>query len=108
MSKTMLSIEDIRRLVNAKAEADNAKANYEQVKSEIISDKLPAGKYFAENIGEVIKSLSVRGVVDYKKLLEDHPEIDVEKYTDYKEVASVIVKSLAKADKGFIPRFLKN
>jgi len=107
MSKTTLSIEDIRKLADAKAEADNAKSKYENLRAELITDKLPAGKYFAEKIGEVIKSVSIRGIVDYKKLLEDHPEIDAEKYTEYKEITSVNVKSF-QVNKGFIPRFLKN
>lgn len=95
MAKTnTLTIQQIKELSAAKSELDAAKIKFDMLKEEYCPESLPAGKYFAENEGVVMKSATVRGTVNYKQLLEEHPEIDVEKYTEYKEVVSVIVKPL--------------
>lgn len=91
--KTFLTNEEIQKLVAADACAKSAKTAFDVLKDQLCKD-LPAGKYFAEGIGAVYKTAAVRGIVDYKRLLADHPEIDVEKYTNYTEVSSVSVKNM--------------
>ena len=102
MSKTVkksLSISEIKELVEAKQELDNAKEKFK-------IDDLAAGKYFAEGEGVVTKNVTVRATVNYKKLLEDNPSIDVKQYTEYTEVASVLIKPL-KTNDSLLKRILK-
>lgn len=96
MSKTKvsLSISEVKKLVEAKQELDNAKAKFDMLKEEYCPEELATGKYFADGIGVVSKNTTVRATVNYKKLLEEHPEIDVSKYTEYTEIASILVKPL--------------
>lgn len=109
MSKTKtvsLSISEVKKLVELKQELDNAKAKFDAYKEEHCPEELVAGKYFAEGIGVVTKNITVRSTVNYKKLLEDHPEIDVSKYAEYTEVASILVKPLMTND-SLLKRILK-
>ena len=93
MSKaTTLTIAQIAELCDLKAELENAKIKLEVKKQELGIDDLPEGKYFADGIGTVQKTLSVRETTDYKRLLAEHPEIDAEKYKTFTEVASVLIK----------------
>lgn len=96
MSKTKkeLSLNEIKELCEAKKKLDNAKTKYDMLKDAYCPEELLAGKYFIENVGVVTKNKTIRGTVNYKKLLEEHPEIDVEKYTEYAEVTSILVKPL--------------
>lgn len=96
MSKTKkeLSHNEIKELCEAKQELDSAKLKYDMLKEAYCPEELLTGKYFIENVGVVTKNKTVRGTVNYKKLLEEHPEIDVEKYTEYTEVTSILVKPL--------------
>ena len=104
--KTSLSINEVKKLVEAKQELDNAKAKYDMLKEELCPEALAAGKYFADGIGVVTKNVTVRSTVNYKKLLEEHPDIDVSKYTEYTEVASILVKPLMSND-SLLKRILK-
>ena len=70
-------------------------------------EELAAGKYFAEGIGIVTKNSTVRATVNYKKLLEEHPEIDVAKYTEYTEVSSLLVKPLSDNNDSLVKRIFK-
>ena len=89
-----LSDNDISRLVDADTAVKQAKANLDKLKQELRVDELESGTYIAENVGSVIKNTSVRGTVDYKRLLAEHPEIDPEDYTDYKEVSSLVIRNM--------------
>lgn len=109
MSKTVkksLSISEIKELVEAKQELDNAKEKLDILKEKFKIDDLAAGKYFAEGEGVVTKNVTVRATVNYKKLLEDNPNIDVKVYTEYTEVSSVLIKPL-KSNESLLKRILK-
>lgn len=94
MSKTTtLTIQQIKELAAAKSALDAAKINFDMLKDKYCAN-ISAGKYYAEGEGIVLKTVTVRSIVDYKTMLEEHPEINVEKYTEYKEVGSVTIKPL--------------
>lgn len=94
-TKTSLSISEIKELSEAKKQLDNAKTKFDMLKDTYCPEELAAGKYFAEGVGVVTKNTTVRATVNYKKLLEEHPDIDVAKYTEYTEVTSILVKPLS-------------
>lgn len=96
--KTTLSIQEIKALADAQSVYTEAKFKLDALKEQFGVKDLPAGKYFADGIGVVLKTSCVRGTVNYKKLLEEHPEIDVEVYTEYKDVDSVSIKPLSNND----------
>jgi len=102
-----LSDEDISRLVDADTAVKEAKLKLDALKQELRVDDLSSGSYVAEGIGAVIKNTSIRGTVDYKKMLLEHPEIDVEQYTEYKEVSSLIIRNMRVKPSGLLSRIVK-
>ena len=93
-SRTNLTIQEIKALAAAQSAYTEAKFKLDALKEELGVKDLPDGKYFADGIGVVLKSSCVRGTLNSKKLLEEHPEINAEQYTEYKEISSVSIKPL--------------
>ena len=87
--KTTLSIQEIKLLADAQSAYTEAKFRLDALKEQLNIKDLPAGKYFADGVGVVLKTSCVRGTINYKKMLDEHQEIDPETYTEYKEVESV-------------------
>ena len=90
-----LSDKDIKTLVNAYVEFKAAEAKFKSIKDALTKDIAP-GKHVSE-FGIVTKTVSTRSSVDYSKMLEDNPQIDVTEYTTEKEVVSVTIQNLTKA-----------
>lgn len=103
--KTTLTNAEIKELVIADAAVKSAKTALDILKEEKIKDLVP-GKYFAEGIGAVYKTATIRETIDYKRLLADHPEIDVEQYKVHTEVFSVSVKNMLQ-DTSILGKLLK-
>ena len=104
--KTTLTVAEIKELVIADSAVKSAKTAFDILKDEKCKD-LVAGKYFADGIGAVYKTTTVRESVDYKRLLAEHPEIDIEKYKTFTEVTCVSVKNMLQGDAGFFSKLLK-
>lgn len=104
--KTNLTDAEIKELVVADAAVKSAKAAFDILK-EAKCGNLVAGKYFADGIGIVNKVATVRETIDYKRLLADHPEIDVEKYKTHTEVFTISIKNMLQNDTGFFGKLLK-
>lgn len=86
-----LTNEEIHELVVAQVEYAKAKDKLQMLKDKL-TKKLVAGKYVSDD-GEVIKSVFVRSTLNTDRLLEEHPEIDLEDYKDEKETTSVTIKN---------------
>ena len=95
--KTNLTVAEIKELVIADSAVKSAKTAFDILKEAKCKD-LVTGKYFADGIGAVYKTSTVRETIDYKRLLADHPEI---------EVTSVSVKNMMQGDAGFFSKLLK-
>ena len=104
--KTTLTAAEIKEMVIADSAVKSAKTAFDILKEEKCKD-LVAGKYFADGIGAVYKTSTVRETIDYKRLLAEHPEIDVEKYKTFTEVVSVSVKNMLQ-DTGLFSKLLKH
>lgn len=106
--KTNLTEAEIRELVKADAAAKSAKTAFDILKEQLCSD-LVEGKYFFDGVGAVYKTNTIRETIDYKRLIAEHPEIDVDKYKVCTEVVSVSVKNLMGAnDSGIFSKLLKH
>ena len=98
MSKSRtLSAKEINDLCQAQSVYTRAKFALDQLKERYGVKDLKDGKYFADK-GVVLKTSCTRGAINTKKLLEEHPEINPEDYTDYKQVESVSIKPLSDED----------
>ena len=104
--KTNLTVAEIKELVIADSAVKSAKTAFDIIK-EAKCKNLVTGKYFADGIGAVYKTSTIRETIDYKRLLADHPEIDIEKYKTSTEVTSVTVKNMMQGDAGFFSKLLK-
>lgn len=104
--KTNLTTAEIKELVIADSAVKSAKTAFDILK-EAKCKNLVTGKYFADGIGAVYKTSTIRETIDYKRLLADHPEIDIEKYKTSTEVTSVTVKNMMQGDAGFFSKLLK-
>ena len=104
--KTNLTVAEIKELVIADSAVKSAKTAFDILK-EAKCKNLVTGKYFADGIGAVYKTSTIRETIDYKRLLADHPEIDIEKYKTSTEVTSVTVKNMMQGDAGFFRKLLK-
>ncbi len=104
--KTNLTVAEIKELVIADSAVKSAKTAFDILK-EAKCKNLVTGKYFADGIGAVYKTSTIRETIDYKRLLADHPEIDIEKYKTSTEVTSVTVKNMMQGDAGFFSKLLK-
>ena len=91
-----LDKQEVDALVKAYVKYKAAEAEFKALKETLTNDIEPGkhvGKY-----GYVNKSVSTRTTVDYKKLLEDNPDIDISKYTTEKEVVMVTIQNLLTED----------
>ena len=104
--KTNLTVAEIKELVIADSAVKSAKTAFDILK-EAKCKNLVTGKYFADGIGAGYKTSTIRETIDYKRLLADHPEIDIEKYKTSTEVTSVTVKNMMQGDAGFFSKLLK-
>ncbi len=108
MSKTKraLTTSDVKTLVNLNETVKEAKKAFEDTKAELVPESVCEGKYVVEGVGCVQKVSIVQTVIDYKKLIEDHPEINLKKYTTYKDAPRILITSAKKEDKSFIQKLL--
>lgn len=83
-----LSSSDVKRLVKARFKLKEVERDFKNLKDELITEDVPLGKYESQD-GYVTKYLTTRRTIDTKKLLEDHPEINIEEYTTEKECVQV-------------------
>lgn len=108
MSKTKraLTTSDVKALVNLNEAVKDAKRVFEDTKAKLVPESVCEGKYIVEGVGCVQKVSIVQTVIDYKKLIEDHPEINLKKYTTYKDAPRILITPAKKEDKSFIQKLL--
>ena len=83
----------------------NSKKKLDDAKAELLPNSIAEGKYIAK-IGCVQKVGIVQTVIDYKRLIEDHPEINLKKYTTYKDAPRILITDFRDADESFIAKLL--
>lgn len=115
MSKTKraLTTSDIETLVNLNTKQKVAKRDFDEAKAELIPDSVAEGKYVLANVGCVQKVGVVQTVIDYKRLVADHPEIDLSIYTSYKEAPRILITDFREGiqvedDTSFFKKLLKH
>lgn len=86
-----LTEKDIKELIMAQVEYKKAKDKFEELKERFTADLAP-GKY-ESRYGNVIKTVFNKSKVNYKKLLWDNPDINVEAYTEQQTVSSVLIQN---------------
>lgn len=86
-----LNEKDIKELIMAQVEYKKAKDKFEELKERLTADLEP-GKY-ESRYGNVIKTVFDKSKVNYKKLLWDNPDINVEDYTEQQTVSSVLIQN---------------
>jgi len=86
-----LTEQEIKELVIAQVEYKKAKDKFDEIKERVTKDLEP-GKYESK-YGKIIKTVFEKAKVDYKKLLWDNPNIDVNKYTEIQEVSSIVIQN---------------
>jgi len=87
-----LNEKQIKQLVNAYVEFKRAEDAWKQLKAEL-TDDLEPGRYESE-YGRVIKNTMKKRLTNWKSLIENHPELDVDAYTEVKDVTAVTVTNL--------------
>ena len=105
MSKTTLTAKEVETLVKLNTNYKNSKKKLDDVKAELLPNSIAEGKYIAK-IGCVQKVGIVQTVIDYKRLIEDHPEINLKKYTTYKDAPRILITYFRDADESFIAKLL--
>lgn len=92
MSKTKRSLttSDIKTLVDLDTAYKKAKKALDKAKADLCPESVAEGKYVVADYGCVQKVAIVQTVVDYKRLLAEHPEINLEIYTTYKEAPRIL------------------
>lgn len=110
MSKTKraLTTSDVKTLVKLNKAYKDAKQKLEEAKAELCPASVTEGKYSVDGIGNVCKVSIVQTVVDYKQMIEDHPEINLKKYTTYKEAPRILINEPKKEEASFIKKLLAN
>lgn len=89
--KKQLTEKDIKELIMAQVEYKKAKDKFEELKERLTANLEP-GKY-ESRYGNVIKTVFDKSKVNYKKLLWDNPDINVEAYTEQQTVSSVLIQN---------------
>lgn len=110
MSKTKRSLttSDVKALVDLNEASKDAKTALDKAKAELCPESVAEGKYVIEDYGSVQKVSIVQTVVDYKRLVADHPEIDLELYTTYKEAPRILITKFKKGETtSFLGKLLK-
>lgn len=105
MSKTTLTTKEVETLVKLNTNYKNSKKKLDDTKAELLPNSIAEGKYIAK-IGCVQKVGIVQTVIDYKRLIEDHPEINLKKYTTYKDAPRILITDFRDADESFIAKLL--
>lgn len=105
MSKTTLTAKEVETLVKLNTNYKNSKKKLDDTKAELLPNSIAEGKYIAK-IGCVQKVGIVQTVIDYKRLIEDHPEINLKKYTTYKDAPRILITDFRDADESFIAKLL--
>lgn len=105
MSKTTLTAKDVETLVKLNTKCKAIKKELDDTKAELVPNSIAEGKYVAK-IGCVQKVSIVQTVIDYKRLIEDHPEINLKKYTTYKDAPRILIIDFRDADESFIAKLL--
>lgn len=105
MSKTTLTAKEVEILVKLNTNYKNSKKKLDDTKAELLPNSIAEGKYIAK-IGCVQKVGIVQTVIDYKRLIEDHPEINLKKYTTYKDAPRILITDFRDADESFIAKLL--
>ncbi|MBP5468483.1 MAG: hypothetical protein J6Z11_04490 [Candidatus Riflebacteria bacterium] len=105
MSKTTLTAKEVETLVKLNTKCKEAKKDLDDAKAKLLPNSIAEGKYIAK-IGCVQKVGIVQTVIDYKRLIEDHPEINLKKYTTYKDAPRILITDFRDADESFIAKLL--
>lgn len=105
MSKTKLTPKEVEILVKLNSKCKQIKKDLDDTKAKLLPNSIAEGKYIAK-IGCVQKVSIVQTVIDYKRLIEDHPEINLKKYTTYKDAPRVLITDFRDADKSFMAKLL--
>ena len=111
-AKRSLTTSDIKTLVDLDTAYKKAKKALDTAKAELIPESVSEGKYVVADYGCVSKIAIVQTVVDYKRLVADHPEIDVSLYTTYKEAPRILFtdyrEEQVEDDTSFFKKLLKH
>lgn len=81
----------IKNLIKLNVQYKKAKDEYEEAKK-ILTANLECGKYDCKE-GSVIKSETIRMVINMERLAFEHPEINLNDYKEPQVVTSVAVKN---------------
>lgn len=88
---TQLTEKEIKELVIAQVEYKKAKDKFDEIKERLTKDLAP-GKYEGK-FGKVTKTIFEKTRTDWKRLIDDNPEIDVNKYSESQESVSVFIQN---------------
>ena len=88
---TQLTEKEIKELVIAQVEYKKAKDKFDEIKERLTKDLEP-GKYEGK-FGKVTKTIFEKTRTDWKRLIDDNPEIDVNKYSESQESVSVFIQN---------------
>lgn len=94
-----LTEDEIKALASAQSDYKAAEVRFKLLK-DTLTTNITIGKHIGKS-GIVTKAMVKRQVIDYKKLLADHPEIDVSEYTTETEYPMVTVTPLVEENKKF-------
>lgn len=90
MSKTKLTTRDVETLIKLNSAYKDAKKQLDDAKAKLIPSSVAEDKYMS-TIGCVQKVGIVQTVIDYKQMLADHPEINLKRYTTYKDAPRILI-----------------
>lgn len=93
MSKKSLTVEDIKTLVNLNNKYKEAKDRLDEAKARLVPDSVDFAKYFQEGVGSVNKVHASTTFIDYKRMLDDHPEIDIDDYTEERDSTRIYISN---------------
>lgn len=111
-AKKSLTTSDIQTLVKLNTAYKKAKKAFDEAKANLVPDSVAAGKYVLADVGSVSKLDVIQTVVDYKQLIADHPEIDLEIYTNHKEAPRIVIVDFSDGiqvedDESFMKKLLR-
>lgn len=89
---TQLTDKEIKELVIAYVEYKKAKDRFDELKKKLTADLIP-GKYESK-FGQVTKTVFDKEITDWKQLIKDNPNLDVDKYTEKRETTMVFIQNL--------------
>lgn len=91
--KDKLSRKDAEKLLDAYIEYKKAETKFKELKEELTKD-LPEGKILFDGLVSINKSSSTRTIVDGKKILDEHPNINPDRYCKVTKQVLVTINNL--------------